>query len=141
MAIKAVQPVMISDLVLRLGATSTGDEFQKAITSAELAPSSSNVTFQGGTPDAAFTFPGPTSWVLNLTYGQDVTTPGSLSEYLWKNRGKSVPFTLEPKKGGTSWAGDVIISPGAAGGAVASVATATVALGVQGEPTPTFPTA
>lgn len=137
MAVIEVRPVLINDLVLKLGAA---DEFQKAITSAELVPSSSNVTFQGGTPDASFTFPGSTSWVLNITFGQDVTTPGSLAEYLWIHRGEEVPFTLEPKKGGTSWDGECIISPAAAGGAVSAVGTATVGLGVQGEPTPTFPT-
>ena len=133
-----VKPVFINDLVLKLG---SADEFQKAITSATLTPSTSNVTFQGGTPDASFTFPGATTWTLDVTFGQDVNTPGSLTEYLWLHRGEEVPFTLEPKAGGTSWAGDCIITPAAAGGAVSAVGTSTVNLGVQGEPTPTFPTA
>lgn len=142
MAVKAIKPIVINDLVLRLGDATTGDEFQKAITSAILTPSSSNVTFQGGTPDAAFTFPGPVSWTLNLTYAQDVDTAGSLSQYLWEHQGEEIEFMLKPKATGTTeWAGTVIIAPGAAGGAVAAVATATVALGVQGAPTPTFPTA
>lgn len=140
MAVIEVQPIVVNDLVLHLGDTTTGNDFQKAISSAILTPSSSNVTFQGGTPDAAFTFPGSTTWALELTYAQDVSTPGSLSEFLWTNRGQQLAFTLEPKAGGTSWDGEVIIAPGAAGGAVSAVATSTVSLGVQGEPTPTFPT-
>lgn len=140
MAVKEIKPIVINNLVLRLGDAATGDEFQKAITSAILTPASSNVTFQGGTPDAAFTFPGPTSWTLDLTYAQDVDTVGSLSQYLWEHQGEEVEFMLKPKaSGATTWEGSTIIAPGAAGAAVAAVATSSVSLGVQGAPEPTFP--
>jgi hypothetical protein len=72
--------------------------------------------------------------MVDIAYAQDWDTTGSLSQYLFANEGAEVTLTFEPVNGGASWSADVIIVPGAVGGAVDSFAVATVSLPVQGKP-------
>jgi hypothetical protein len=121
------------------------DDFAAAVSTASLTPAGGTVDYKGLKPEAVFTFPQATTYVLDLSYAQDWNAANSLSRYLWEHKGETVPFTLnpddtaaDPTVGSTSWAGMVAITPGAVGGDVDSVAVATVSLGVVGEPVPTF---
>jgi hypothetical protein len=125
----------MKDAVLTLGA----DDYQAAVSSATLTPSSSIQSFKGLTPTAVWSAGTSATWTLELTYAQDWADETSLGAYLFDNEGSTVTFTLEPNAGGAGFSGSVIITPGAAGGAVDGYATATVSLGVVGKPALTFP--
>ena len=131
MAQIGVQPIVLRDVLLSIGA----DSYEKHVSGVTFTPSSSTVNWNGLTPDASFTFPTATTWTLQLEYAQDWETPNSLSEYLFENEGEKVTMTFEPVNGGAGFSADVHIAPGAIGGAVNAVATATVTLGVSGKPT------
>jgi hypothetical protein len=125
--------------VIQLGT----DDFAKAVSTASITPAGGTTDFKGLKPDAVFTFPQASTYVLDLSYAQDWSASQSLSRYLWEHKGETVPFTLNPDVvdttvGSTSWAGEVAIVPGAVGGDVDGVAVATVSLGIVGEPVPTF---
>lgn len=127
----AIQPLVLKDLIMQIGA----DNFEKAISNATFTPTAATVTWQGGTPDASFTDTGRATWVCALTFAQDWDSVGSLSAYLFNNEGAIVPATFRPRNGrGASFSATLVITPGAIGGAVNVVSEATVSLGVQGKP-------
>ncbi|CAO1650545.1 Phage tail protein [Salinibacterium sp. NYA9b] len=132
MAEIAVVPIVMKDVVLEI----EDDDFAAAVSSAMLTPSSSSVVFKGLKADAVFTDVTAATWTLALTFAQDWATAGSLSLYLFNNEGAVVDAVLKPQSGiGPSFAVEIVITPGAIGGAVDTTATATVTLGVQGKPT------
>lgn len=131
MAQIAVQPIYLKDCVLSVA----GSDFEKAVSSASFTPSVATATFKGLEPTAVFTNVGSSTWMVDISYAQDWESAGSLSAYLYANEGAEVTLTFEPVAGGSSWSADVIIVPGAVGGAVDSYAVATVSLPVQGKPT------
>lgn len=126
-----VNPLYLSDIVF----ATADDSFEKAISSVTFTPSSKNATFQGGTPDATFTYPGPTTWTCDLEFAQDWDTANSLSLFLFNNQGETIAVTFTPKTGGASIAATLIVTPGSIGGNIGSVSTSKVSLGVQGKPT------
>jgi hypothetical protein len=131
MATIAVLPIILKDVVLEI----ENDDFAAAVSSAILTPASSPVVFKGLKDGATFTDVTAATWTLALTYAQDWVTPGSLSTYLFNEEGAIKDAVLKPQSGvGPSFAVQVIITPGAIGGAVDQTATATVTLGVQGKP-------
>lgn len=132
MATVTPSPLLMKDATLTIGT----DEFAGAVSSVALTPSTSVVTFKGLNPDATFTDVTAPTWTCDLTYAQDWDSTNSLSMYLFENAGETVEAVFAPKAGGRSWTVNIIITPGAVGGAVDSFATATVSLGVKGQPTP-----
>jgi hypothetical protein len=110
------------------------DDYQAAIQSVAFTPSSKTVTEVGGTPDAVYTFPGPTSWTCDLSFMQDWSTANSLSLYLFNNDGQSKAVTFVPNTGGPTITATVVITAGAIGGDIGSVGKAKVSLGVSGKP-------
>lgn len=144
MAIISPVPFVMRNVILTLG--SPGDDFAKAVSSATLTPSSGTAEFKGLKPDAVYTYSQAVTWTLDLEYAQDwaaTTATGSLSRYLFANQGTNVAATLNANDvaagGETLWTMTVSIAPGAVGGAVDDVATASVSLGVVGAPVPTWP--
>ncbi len=131
MAIVAIQPLVLKDFVLSIGT----DQFEKNVSNVTFTPSATVVTWQGGTPDASFTDTGRASWQAAITYAQDWDTVNSLSQYLYANEGATVPASFRPRNGvGPSFTANLVITPGAIGGAVNVVSEASVTLGVQGKP-------
>jgi hypothetical protein len=137
-----VRPFIMRNAIIQLGAT---DDFAKAVSTASITPSGGTAEYKGLKPSAVFTFPQASTYVLEMTYAQDWSASTSLSRYLWEHKGETVPFVLNPDDttgqtgvGSTSWAGEVAIIPGQVGGDVDAVATASVSLGIVGEPVPTF---
>lgn len=132
MASPAVQPIVLNDIDLIIEA----DNYEAHVSKCEFTPTSSLVKWKGLTPTSVFAFPTAAEWALTLDFAQDWDTPDSLSEYLYLNEGKIKEVTFKPRKAGARpWTASVIITPGAIGGAVDSVAVGSVSLGVQGRPT------
>jgi hypothetical protein len=122
------------------------DDFAKAVSTATITPSNGITAWPALKTGAVYTFPQATTWTLELTYAQDWSAETSLSRYLFDHKGQTVDFVLNaddttgmtPGVGSTTWTGTAAIAPGAVGGDVDSVATATVSLGILGEPVPTY---
>lgn len=131
MAQIAVSPLVLKDVLLQIGA----DSYEKHVSNVTFTPSPTVVTWQGLSPDASFTDTGRASWTVSLTYAQDWDTPNSLSAYLFNHEGDTVEIEFAPRNGvGPSFIADVVITPGAIGGAVNTVSEATVTLGISGKP-------
>jgi hypothetical protein len=124
-------PLYLKDAVLTIEAS----DYQAEVSSAAFEPSTSTATWKGLTPDAVFTQTANATWVLTLTFGQDWDDPTSLGVYLFENEGAEVAMVFEPKAGGAGFSANVVITPGAVGGAVDGFAESTVSLPVQGKPT------
>lgn len=131
MASIAVSPFQMTDCLLTVEA----DNYEAHVSTVEFAPSSTAAQFKGLTPSAVFNFAGAPTWTCNLTFAQDWSTANSLSRYLFENAGAEIDVTFEPVKGGPAVTATLVAQPGSIGGAVDSVATSTVALGVVGKPT------
>lgn len=134
-------PFIMKNAIIALGTPGSDNDFAKAVSSATLTPAGGTTPFKGLKPDATYTFPQAVTWTLDLEYAQDWSAATSLSRYLFDHVGETLPATLnvdDRAAGTTSWALTVAIAPGAVGGAVDSVATATVSLGVVGAPVPTL---
>jgi len=128
-------PLYMKDAVVTIGSTG----YEAEISSAVFTPSATVATWKGLTPTAVFTESGAATWVVDITASQDWDDPLSLGVYLFEHEGESVPIAFEPKAGGAGFAGTVVITPGAIGGAVDGFAESTVSLPVQGRPTYTPP--
>lgn len=136
MAEVGVQPLVLKDVVLNIGT----DDFAAAISSAVLTPAASIVTWKGLKPSSVHSFPTAATWTGDFEYAQDWSDPDSFSMYLYEHEGETIEgVTLEPQSGvGHRWTFDLIIVPGQVGGAVDTVGTATVSLGITGKPVPTL---
>jgi hypothetical protein len=130
MADISVSPFVLKDVTLLIAA----DNYEAHVSSVELVPSASTVTWKGLTPSSVFTDVSTATWVCNLSFAQDWATTDSLSRYLFENEGEAVACEFVPVAGGAGFSATIVITPGAIGGAVDSVAVATVSLGVQGRP-------
>lgn len=127
-----VKPIVLRDCELSIAA----DDYAAHVSGVTITPNTGSVSWNGLTPDATFSFPTATNWGAALDYAQDWQTPNSLSRYLFDHEGEQVTMTFKPKTGGLGWEIDVFIAPGAIGGQVNNVATASVSLGVIGKPRP-----
>lgn len=127
----AVEPIIMTASTLKVGA----DNYEAHVSTVSLDPSASSVTWKGLSPAATFTKVSKATWVCNLAYAQDWETANSLSNYLYDHEGETIAVEFAPEDGGQAWAVNLVITPGAIGGAVDTVAVGSVALGVSGRPT------
>ncbi len=129
----AVTPRVFKNYRLRIGA----DNYEQHVSEVSFQPSSSIQTWKGGTPEAVFSDATNATYTCQVVYAQDWETPESLSLYLMNHEGETIEgvefHPLGPT--GPSFLADLIIVPGAIGGAIDAYGTATVQLGVQGKPT------
>lgn len=127
-------PMTLKDVSLLIGPTATNYEFRTSVESVQFVPSASAVSWTGLGLNA-FTDMTTATWTCVLTYIQDWETTNSLSAYLYANEGQTLDIVFKPKNAGAkSWTGKVIVTPGAVGGDVNSVATASVTLGMPAKP-------
>lgn len=137
MATIAVKPLIMKDVILEIGT----DDYKSHVDSVTFTPSASSVTWTG-LGSNTHTDVSTATWVLALNYVQDWETTNSLSAYLFNNEGQSKDVTFHPASGsGPSFTAEIVITPGAIGGAVNAYATTSVTLGVNGKPimVPTAP--
>ena len=130
MATITPNPFVMKDSLITIGT----DNYEAAVTSVVLTPSSSIQTIKGLTPTAVFSEGTTATWTADITFMQDWSSPASLGKYLFDNEGETVSAVIEPIAGGVGFEVDLIITPGAIGGSVDAYATATVSLGVAGKP-------
>lgn len=133
MANIAPVPIVLNDIVLVIGT----DNYEAAVSKAELVPNTPITTWKGMTPTSVFPMPGSTEWTLNLEFAQDHATANSLSQYLQTNAGQQKSVTLKPKKpssSGPTYTITATMLPGSIGGAVDAVAVASVSLPCIGQP-------
>lgn len=132
MANISVHPFVLKDVTL----TIEDDNYEAHVSEVTFTPSSSQQTWQGLTPSAAFTDTSTATWTVTLTYAQDWSDADSLSYKLHEEEGASwdVVFKPQPGSGMPTVEATLIVTPGAIGGTVNSWATATVTLGVSGKP-------
>jgi hypothetical protein len=129
MAVITTSPLMLKDVIVDIA----GNDYGQTVTNVAITPASSTVTFTGMKPGATWTESTTPTWTVALTYGQDWETTNSLSGYLFDNAGKTVLMTFKPRTGsGPSFKANVVIVPGAIGGAVNTFASGTVTLPVSG---------
>ena len=129
MAIKDLVPLVLKDVTL----TIETDDYKKAVSSVTFTPSASTITWTG-LGGNTYSDTSTATWTCGLEFAQDWDTEDSLSAYLYTNEGTTKAVTFVPKAGGPSFTADVVITPGAIGGAVNAYATASVTLGVNGKP-------
>lgn len=133
MAVKEVQPLVMKDVELIIGAGT--DDYRKHVAQVEMTPSSSAITWTGLGRNS-HTAANESSWTLVLRYVQDWDTTDSLSRYLYENEGETVPVEFRPRSGvGPSFEAEMVVIPGAIGGQVNSFAETSVTLGLNGRPT------
>lgn len=134
MASIAVAPLFMQDVSFSVDS----DDFAAALSSVAFNPTIPSVSFTGMAPGSQFTFSGSPTWQCAITFAQDFSSADSLSNYLFTNVGQSKEVTFIPNTNDASSptiTATVNIAPGAIGGGVNTVGTATVTLGVQGSPT------
>lgn len=135
MANISVAPILLTDIDLKIAA----DNYEAAVSKVQLDPTTSIVKWKGLTPASVYNFSTSADWTVTLEFAQDWTTTNSLGQYLLANAGKTVTMVFKPKKPASGTAptvtAQVIIAPGAIGGAVDTVAVASVTLAVVGVPT------
>lgn len=121
MAAIAVQPFVMRDCILAIGASS----YEKHVSAVLFTPQP--VTWRGLSPAAVFT--DTSVWQAKIDYAQDWNTPGSWSQYLIDNAGESQEATFTPVSGEEpAFTVNLAIAPGPVGGTQGQVATATVTL-------------
>lgn len=134
MANIAVQPIILTDVTLTVGT----DNYEASVSQVQFDPTSNVVRWKGMTPSSNFAFPTTPEWTCTLAYAQDWATTNSLSAYLLANAGKAITVKFKPKKPASGTAPTVtatlLIAPGTIGGQIDQVATASVTLGVSGQP-------
>lgn len=131
MAQIGVQPFTLNNVKLAIDSAN----YEKHVSQVEFQPQGGVTSWKGLTPDAAFTFAQTPTWQLVLAYAQDWTTPDSLARFLFDHQGETVDATFTPLDGGPTIGASIVITAGAIGGTVDSVASGTVTLGVNGRPT------
>jgi hypothetical protein len=130
-----VSPEVQKNLQLMIGS----DEYQKHVSSVAWEPSTSQVEWRGGTPDAVFTDSAAPTWTANFVLIQDWENPDSLFNFLLAHAGESAEISYKPVAAGEfSIDATVTLVAPAIGGAVGQYVEATVVMGSTA-PVPTFP--
>lgn len=139
MTVLTVQPMVLKEvdlLFVDIDAESPADadDFAAHCSSVTFTPSGGTVTWNGLKANS-FTDATVPTWAVGLDYAQDWESPKSLSRFLYENEGKRFNVAFAPSAGkAPTFTGVVIVTPGAIGGAVNAVATASVTLGMDGRP-------
>ena len=136
MATIAVAPFVLKDAVLTIAT----DSYEKHVSGVVFTPQTTPITWQGLTPDSAFSDASNPIWTCQMDYAQDWTTTNSLAQYLLTNAGQSKVAVFKPLGATTGkpiFTATLLIVPGPIGGSVNSVQTGTVTMGVIGQPVKT----
>jgi hypothetical protein len=120
-----IQPVVLNDVLLRIGA----NDYEAHVSQVTFTPTAPTVRWRGMTPTSNHVFGGIADWTVSLDFAQDFETADSLALHLLDNEATKEAWTFEPKKGGSSFASTVVLTPGGIGGAVDTVAASSVTLG------------
>lgn len=125
MAQIAVTPILLTNVLLKLGST---DTYEKHVSAVEFAPTSSSVVWKGLGGNSV-TKASLASWVCNLSFAQDWATDDSLSRFLFEHEGEDIAAVFELENGEEGFTATLSITPGSIGGAVDTIAVSSVSLG------------
>lgn len=126
MAETAVAPRLVKHIEFTCGT----DSFSKHINSAIWNPSSSTVTWQGGTPDAVFTDQTSPTYVLDLIGIQDWETETSLCNWLHEHIGETAIVRYKPHfDGAVVFTANIVVGAPPIGGKVGTYNEFTVKMG------------
>lgn len=125
----AVAPIVMKNVRLLVPT----DNYAAHASSVTITPTAPTFSWTGLALNT-FNAAGTATWVCVVQYAQDWETPNSLSQYLHANEGETIPVTFEPVDGGAGWTVPLIVVPGAIGGAVNTVATATATMPCTAKP-------
>lgn len=124
------QPILLNNVTVKLGA----DTYEEALTTCQLVPTTPKVVFAGLGGNTK-TLLGVPSWIANLTFAQDLTSGASLHKLLHTSPpGTPLAMELIAVADGDKVTATIVTEPGAIGGDVNTVPSASVALGVNGQP-------
>jgi hypothetical protein len=132
----AVAPIVLKNVLFQVDV----DDYAAHVSRVEFVPTPSSTTWKGLAPSAVFNGNGLSTWVANVELAQDWKTPKSLARYLYAHEGESKVVKFQPVAGATepTWTVTLTIVPGAIGGAVDTVPTATVTMQCAGKPVPDY---
>lgn len=137
MAVIAVAPFVLKDALLTIAT----DNYEKHVSGVIFTPQMTPVTWQGLTPDSAFSDASNPIWTCQMDYAQDWMTTNSLAQYLLTNAGTQKVGVFKPLgatgSGKPIFTATLLIVPGPIGGVVNTVQTGTVTMGVIGQPVKT----
>lgn len=137
MAIVPVQPLVMKDVDAIFGADVDAPDFRKHLDAITYTPTAAQASWTGLGANT-HTDVATALWALVLSYVQDWDSAESLSRFLFEHEGETIPVEFRPRTGsGASFASNVVITPGAIGGAVNAFATTSVTLGSD-KPVPTW---
>ena len=123
----AVVPLYLKDVDFTVDSL----EYKRHVSGVTFTPTSSAATWTGLTPTATFSDQATPTWVCAIDYVQDWETEDSFSQFLFDHAGESVPVVFAPKTGGRKVSANLVIVPGAIGGAGGAFATSSVSLGTD----------
>lgn len=126
----AVAPIVMKNVNLLVPT----DNYAAHVSSVTITPTAPTFSWTGLAGNT-FNASGAATWVCAMVYAQDWETANSLSQYLHANEGEKITVTFEPVEGGAGWTVPLIVVPGAIGGAVNTVGTATATMPCTAKPT------
>lgn len=130
MTVIDIEPLILRNVELTIGK----DDFAKNVSQVTFTPSTSEISWTGLALNT-YSETGTAVWKCTLTYAQDWGNAESLSRFLFNHEGEKVEATFRPVKNtGPSFKARLVITPGAIGGNVNAVATASVTLGCLEKP-------
>lgn len=135
MAVIAVEPVKLSNVILQIATTSPAksDNYEGHVSAVELVPTVP-VSQWKGMGGNVIPLAGIPTWMVNITMAQDYKTTAALSKYLMENRGVAIDITFRPVAGGPGYKITALAIPGSIGGALDSDAVTSVSLPAAGQP-------
>ena len=127
------QPIILRDVLLKLGAT---DSYEAHVRKVMFVPNSTTVTWQGLTPSSKFSGETEPTWTCEIEGVQDWQTANSLALYLTNNAGKDIAAVFAPVVGSgkVQFSATVVGKAVPIGGEVNAVPVFSVTLGVKGSP-------
>jgi hypothetical protein len=128
-----LKPRQLKDISFIIDKLNNGAEYRKAVQSFVFTPTLATSSTQGGTPDAIWSDTVVTGWTLSVKFLQDAESLGSLTDYLFVNKGVVRRVDFVPY-GGTGWAADVVLPAPPIGGDIAAWLADTVTMAVRGAP-------
>lgn len=126
----AVAPIVMKKATLLIPT----DNYAAHVSSVLITPTAPSFSWTG-LDNNTYNAVGAATWACTVEYAQDWETADSLSQKLYDSEGQIITVTFEPVAGGAGWTVPLIVVPGAIGGPVNSVATASVTLPCTAKPT------
>ena len=127
----ALTPIVMKNVSLIIET----DDYAKHVSAVTFTVEQQEITWTG-LDGTTYTELGPEKWKATVAYAQDWDTAGSLSDYLFTNRGQTKTVKFQPRAGAgeTVFTAECVLATGQLGGAVGEFANSTATFGCSGAP-------